>query len=57
MPSILTRTVTNVLCSLRIQEVSSYSPSYKQDHNRSNKKEIQIIEKAEMLDYEDCAWM
>ncbi|KIJ42033.1 hypothetical protein M422DRAFT_31439 [Sphaerobolus stellatus SS14] len=57
MPSALTRTVTNVLCSLRSQEVSSYSASYRQNHNRSNKKEIQVIEKAEMLDYEDCAWM
>ncbi|KIJ38013.1 hypothetical protein M422DRAFT_259423 [Sphaerobolus stellatus SS14] len=56
MPSIVTRTVTNMLLScIRIHgEISSDSTSYK---HQSNKKGIQTIEKAEMLDLEDCAWM
>ncbi|KIJ51717.1 hypothetical protein M422DRAFT_244053 [Sphaerobolus stellatus SS14] len=59
MPSSVTRTVTNMLlsCMRSHSEISSDSASYKQSHYHSNKKGIQIIEKAEMLDLEDCAWM
>ncbi|KIJ46260.1 hypothetical protein M422DRAFT_29391 [Sphaerobolus stellatus SS14] len=58
MPSTVTRTVTNMLRScIRSQEISSDSASYKQKFNHSIKKGIQIIEIAEMLDYEDRAWM
>ncbi|KIJ38016.1 hypothetical protein M422DRAFT_259410 [Sphaerobolus stellatus SS14] len=56
VPSTVTRTVTNMLlsCISSHSEISSDSTSYK---HQSNKKGIQTIEKAEMLDLEDCAWM
>ncbi|KIJ31372.1 hypothetical protein M422DRAFT_266893 [Sphaerobolus stellatus SS14] len=56
MPSIVTRTVTNMLltCIRSHSEISSDSTSAK---HQFNKKGIQMIEKAEMLDLEDCAWM
>ncbi|KIJ51742.1 hypothetical protein M422DRAFT_244083 [Sphaerobolus stellatus SS14] len=56
MPSTVTRTVTNMLlaCIRSHSEISCGSTSYK---HHSNKKGIQMIEKAEMLDLEDCAWM
>ncbi|KIJ51722.1 hypothetical protein M422DRAFT_244061 [Sphaerobolus stellatus SS14] len=55
MPSTVTRTATNMLLScIRSHSKISYSTSYK---HHSNKKGIQPIEKAEMLDLEDCAWM
>ncbi|KIJ51780.1 hypothetical protein M422DRAFT_244130 [Sphaerobolus stellatus SS14] len=56
MPSTVTRTVTNMLlsCTRSHSEISSDSTSYK---HHSYKKGIQMIEKAEMLDLEDCAWM
>ncbi|KIJ51718.1 hypothetical protein M422DRAFT_26489 [Sphaerobolus stellatus SS14] len=58
MPSTVTRTVIDMLRScIRSHEISSDSASYKQNLNHSNKKGIQMIEKAEMLDYEDCSWM
>ncbi|KIJ31374.1 hypothetical protein M422DRAFT_266897 [Sphaerobolus stellatus SS14] len=59
MPSTVTRTVTDMLlsCIRSHGEISSDSASYKQNHYHSIKKGIQTIEKAEMLDLEDCAWM
>ncbi|KIJ38010.1 hypothetical protein M422DRAFT_259400 [Sphaerobolus stellatus SS14] len=56
MPSTVTRTVANLFlsCKRGDSEISSDSTSYK---HQSNKKGIQTIEKAEMLDLEDCAWM
>ncbi|KIJ23769.1 hypothetical protein M422DRAFT_266904 [Sphaerobolus stellatus SS14] len=56
MPSTVTRTVTNMLlsCIRSHGEISFDSTSYE---HQSNKKGIQTIEKAEMLDLEDCAWM
>ncbi|KIJ51656.1 hypothetical protein M422DRAFT_26467 [Sphaerobolus stellatus SS14] len=59
MPSTVTRAFTSMLrtCIRSHGEVSSDSTSYKQNQYHSNKKGIQIVEKAEMLDLEDCAWM
>ncbi|KIJ51727.1 hypothetical protein M422DRAFT_244065 [Sphaerobolus stellatus SS14] len=56
MPSTVTRTATNMLlsCIRSHSKISSDSTPYK---HHSNKKGIQTIEKAEMLDLEDCAWM
>ncbi|KIJ23047.1 hypothetical protein M422DRAFT_276456 [Sphaerobolus stellatus SS14] len=56
MPSTVTRTATNMLlsCIRSHRKISSDSTSYK---HHSNKKGVQTIEKAEMLDLEDCAWM
>ncbi|KIJ38017.1 hypothetical protein M422DRAFT_259413 [Sphaerobolus stellatus SS14] len=56
MPSTVTRTVTKMLlsCIKSHGEISFDSTSYK---HQSNMKGIQAIEKAEMLELEDCAWM
>ncbi|KIJ46259.1 hypothetical protein M422DRAFT_250306 [Sphaerobolus stellatus SS14] len=59
MPSTVTQIVSNMFlsCIRGHREISSDSTSYKQSHYDSNKKGVQIIDKAEMLDIEDCAWM
>ncbi|KIJ53731.1 hypothetical protein M422DRAFT_25535 [Sphaerobolus stellatus SS14] len=60
MPSSITRAVTKMLRALcsctKSQEACTNCAPYKQI-SRPNKKGVQVAERAQMLDPEDCAWM